>query len=136
MNSNENKTPLEYYERAIQELTNTREQLQTELEILREIQTSYQTLKDELATTKAKLDDNQRELSNTKQELQQTTEFFEQFNRKMEAQVNYCYSETQNVKIQINSLTSDISARCLSLNYQKLKYFLENIALRAGIFTS
>ncbi|MFY7804940.1 MAG: GUN4 domain-containing protein [Limnoraphis robusta] len=44
----------------------------------------------------------------------------------MEAQVNYCYSETQNVKIQINSLTSDISARCLSLNYQKLKYFLEN----------
>ncbi|MFZ1026935.1 MAG: hypothetical protein WAN66_12015 [Limnoraphis robusta] len=35
MNSNDNKTPLEYYERAIQELTNTREQLQTELESLR-----------------------------------------------------------------------------------------------------
>ncbi|MEB3283438.1 MAG: GUN4 domain-containing protein [Lyngbya sp.] len=158
MNSN-NKTPLEYYERAIQELINTREQLETELESLKVLKDELKFTKDELATTQAKLDDTQRELSNTKQELQQKTEFFEEFNRKneaqlnycyseiknlknligsqttesfekfskkMEAQVNYCYSETQNLKNQINSLTSDIFAGCLSLNYRKLKYFLEN----------
>ncbi|MGB3188839.1 MAG: GUN4 domain-containing protein, partial [Limnoraphis sp.] len=133
------------------ETQNVKNKMDTQLETLRKMQGSYQTFKDELATTQAKfyhtqrelsktkqelqhesqllkaqLNRTQAELSKTKQELQQKTEFFEQFNRKMEAQVNYCYSENQNVKIQINSLTSDISARCLSLNYRKLNYFLEN----------
>ncbi|MFZ1024633.1 MAG: GUN4 domain-containing protein [Limnoraphis robusta] len=119
MNSNDNKTPLEYYERAIQELTNTREQLQTELESLKEMQTSYQTLKDELATTQAKLDDTDRQLLNTKQELQQETEPLKKSSQKIEAQVNYCYSEIQNVKNQMN--TESESLREMQASYQTLK---------------
>ncbi|ERT06315.1 seryl-tRNA synthetase N-terminal domain protein [Lyngbya aestuarii BL J] len=133
------------------ETQNVKNQMDTQLESLRKMQTSYQTLKDELATTQAKLYHTQRELSKTKQELQhesqllkaqlnrtqaelsktkqelqQKTEPLKNLSNKIEAQVNYCYSETQNIKNQINSLTSDISAGCLSLNYRKLKYFLEN----------
>jgi uncharacterized protein YoxC len=125
--------------------------MDTQLESLRKMQTSYQTLKDELATTQAKLYHTQRELSKTKQELQhesqllkaqlnrtqaelsktkqelqQKTEPLNKLSNKIEAQVNYCYSETQNVKNHINNLTSDIYARCLSINYRKLNYFLDN----------
>ena len=53
MNSNDNKTPLEYYERAIQELTNTREQLQTELESLKALKDELKSTKDELAQTQS-----------------------------------------------------------------------------------
>ena len=119
MNSNDNKTPLEYYERAIQELTNTREQFQTELESLREMQDELKSTKDELAQTKAKLDDTQRELSNTKQELQQKTEPFEKLTQKIEARVNYCYSDTQNIKNKMDTELETI--RKMQGSYQTLK---------------
>ncbi|WP_413160706.1 hypothetical protein ACL6C3_19560 [Capilliphycus salinus ALCB114379] len=55
MNSNDNKTPLEYYERSIFELTNTREQLQTELKSLKALKAELKSTQDELAKTKAEL---------------------------------------------------------------------------------
>ncbi|MEA5541870.1 GUN4 domain-containing protein [Limnoraphis robusta Tam1] len=119
MNSNDNKTPLEYYERAIQELTNTREQLQTELESLKALKDELKSTQNELATTKAKLDDTQRELSNTKQELQEKTEPFEKLSQKIEARVNYCYSNTQDVK---NKMDTELETlRKMQASYQTLK---------------
>ena len=70
MNSN-NKTPLEYYERAIQELTNTREQFQTELESLREMQDELKSTKDELAKIKAEV---KEKIQATNAELQKQKE--------------------------------------------------------------
>ncbi len=119
MNSNDNKTPLEYYERAIQELTNTREQLQTELESLKALKDELKSTQNELATTQAKLDDTQRELSNTKQELQQKTEPFEKFSQKIEAGVNYCYSNTQDVKKKMDTELETL--RKMQASYQTLK---------------
>ena len=63
--ANDWKTPLGYYERAIAELTKVREQLQAELQALKNIQTSQKLLKTELQETK-------QELKNTNQELQET----------------------------------------------------------------
>ncbi|MGB3188838.1 MAG: H-type lectin domain-containing protein [Limnoraphis sp.] len=71
MNSNDTKTPLEYYERAIQELTNTREQLQTELESLKQLKAELKSTKDELAQTQAEF---QEQIQATNAELQNQKE--------------------------------------------------------------
>ncbi|MEA5498811.1 MAG: H-type lectin domain-containing protein [Limnoraphis robusta] len=71
MNSNDNKTPLEYYERAIQELINTREQLQTELESLKALKDELKSTQNELATTKAEL---KKEMQATNADLQKQKE--------------------------------------------------------------
>ncbi|MDY7024211.1 MAG: GUN4 domain-containing protein [Cyanobacteriota bacterium] len=148
-NAEQFQTPLEYYEKAIAELTDTREQLQTELETLREMQSSYEMLKTELVTTKAELHQTQNELSETQHKLQrqskaftdelyslqreisenqpqQNNRAFERFRKQVESQVNYCYSETQTVREKMNSVISNIPQDCLSLNYRKLEFFLEN----------
>ncbi len=54
------KTPLGYYERAIYELTKTREEFQAELENLRELQVSQENLKAELKVTKEQLETTQK----------------------------------------------------------------------------
>lgn len=68
------KTPLGYYERAIAELTRTREEVQAELQnlqqIIKELQSSQTSLQLELETTQAELQASQRELQNTQVELQ------------------------------------------------------------------
>jgi predicted nuclease with TOPRIM domain len=71
MNSNDNKTPLEYYERAIFELTNTREQLQTELESLKQLKDELKSTKDELAKTQAEF---QEKIQVTNAEIQKQKE--------------------------------------------------------------
>jgi|GEM_PF-2091050 len=71
MNSNNNKTPLEYYERAIQELTNTREQLQTELESIKQLKDEFKSTQNELAKSKAEF---QEKIQATNAELQKQKE--------------------------------------------------------------
>ncbi len=49
------KTPLGYYERAIEELRRTREEFQAELQSLRELQASHATMKAELQAAQIEL---------------------------------------------------------------------------------
>ena len=51
------KTPLGYYEKAIEELRSTQEELQRELEIIKDIQAENSSLKAELKTTKQRLEE-------------------------------------------------------------------------------
>ena len=49
--SNNCKTPLGYYEKAIAETVKIREEFQAELQVLRELQAAHQMLKAELQVT-------------------------------------------------------------------------------------
>lgn len=62
------KTPLGYYEKAIEELRRTREEIRTELQNLKETQTSQI----EIQNLKAEFQSSQKELQNLKAELQTT----------------------------------------------------------------
>ncbi|WP_414621692.1 hypothetical protein [Calothrix sp. CCY 0018] len=62
------KTPLDYYEKAIEELRSTQEELQKELEIIKEIQAENFSLKAELKNTKQRLEELE---NNTEQKIQQ-----------------------------------------------------------------
>lgn len=66
------KTPLGVYERAIAELIKTREQLQTELQSLRDIQASYDNLKSELQAAKTEIKTLQSQFQACQKELQET----------------------------------------------------------------
>ncbi len=70
------KTPLGFYEKAIAELERTREEFQTELQILRELQASHVNLKAEFQTEiqdlKSEIQNYQRQLETTKVELNGT----------------------------------------------------------------
>ena len=55
------KTPLGYYERAIAELKKAREEIQAELQTVRELQSSHATLKADLKAAQTELQ-NLREL--------------------------------------------------------------------------
>ena len=72
--TNDWKTPLGYYERAIAELARTRQEVQTELQnlqqTLRDLQSSQVNLQLELDTTKAELQATQIEVQNTQARLQ------------------------------------------------------------------
>jgi hypothetical protein len=54
--TNDWKTPLEYYERAIAELKKAREEFQAELQTVRELQSSHATLKAELQAAQVELE--------------------------------------------------------------------------------
>lgn len=68
--ANDWKTPLGYYERAIAELKKAREEFQTELQIVRALQSSHANLKAELETTKEELQRTKAELHDTNQRLE------------------------------------------------------------------
>ena len=74
MNKDDWKTPLGYYERAIEELKSTREELQTELEAVRELKASHETLKAELEATKAELQDTKQRLEKLASKAQATAD--------------------------------------------------------------
>jgi hypothetical protein len=73
--ANDWKTPLGYYERAIEELKKAREEFQAELQTVRELQSSHATLKAELQAAQVELE-SLKELQSshaTLQEVLQTT---------------------------------------------------------------
>jgi len=75
MNKNSDKdwkTPLGYYERAIEELRRKQEELQVELQNIKTIQDNYFNLKLELKTTQKELDTTKVELKATQKELDTT----------------------------------------------------------------
>lgn len=95
------KTPLGYYERAIYELTKTREEFQAELQNLRELQAydatvkaKLQTIQTELETIKTQLQATQAELQATKAELQATKAELE--------------TDIQGTNTQLNSLKENL----------------------------
>ncbi|MFB2971480.1 hypothetical protein ACE1CD_21140 [Aerosakkonema sp. BLCC-F183] len=66
------KTPLGVYERAIAEVIKTREEFQTELRSLRDIQASYDNLKSELQAAKQEIQNLQSQFQACQKELQET----------------------------------------------------------------
>lgn len=68
--SNNCKTPLGYYEKAIAETVKIREEFQAELQVLRELQAAHQMLKAELQVTQQGIQSLETELQVTKVELQ------------------------------------------------------------------
>ena len=62
------KTPLGYYEKAIEELRSTQEELQRELELIKDIQAENSSLKAELKNTKQRLEELE---NNIEQKIQQ-----------------------------------------------------------------
>lgn len=103
------KTPLGYYERAIAELTKTREEIQAELQNLKKMQTDLVGLQN----LKAEFQSSQIELQAIKAELQTTKE---------------CLATTQQTasEAQARVATVEKSAHDAHTELQELKHFMTN----------
>jgi seryl-tRNA synthetase len=104
------KTPLGYYEKAIEELRRTQEALQAEIENIRELKSDYANLKGELKATKQELEATQTELKVIKLELEatkadfkNTKQFTEDLLVKTQDKANSAISEVTNVKAGIEN---------------------------------
>ena len=111
------KTPLGYYERAIAELERTREEFQTELQILKELQASHVNLKaefqKEIQALKSEIQNSQRELETTKAELQTTNERYENLVTevtKAKQIAEYAYVKSNEAETTAKSANSEIES--------------------------
>ncbi|MBD1934620.1 MULTISPECIES: GUN4 domain-containing protein [Cyanophyceae] len=115
------KTPLGFYEKAIAELERTREEFQTELQILRELQASHvnlkaefqteiQDLKSEIQNYQRQLETTKVELKSTKTELQTTNERFENLVTETQKIAEYAYVKSNEAETTANSANSEIES--------------------------
>ena len=106
------RTPLGYYEKAIEELRRTREEIQTELQNLKEPQTSeveLQNLKAELQSSQAELQYLKAELQTTKDRLattQQTAESAQARVATAENAANATQTELQALKAELQNMNT------------------------------
>lgn len=102
------KTPLGYYEKAIEELRCTQEELQAELQSIREIQSDCANLKAELKSTKQELEATQAELKSTKQELEATKADLKNTKQDIEDSVKKTQKQADSAISKISSLKDGI----------------------------
>lgn len=112
------KTPLGYYERAIAELRKAREEFQVELQTLKEIQASYETLAADLQDAKTELQ-NLRELQSSyetlKVELQATQVELQAAKTDIQAENTEVKTDFQHIKTDLEILKENLSQSLKSI---------------------
>lgn len=121
--ANDWKTPLGYYERAISELRKTQEELQSELQNLRELQDSYAILNAELQATKEQLETTQK----TTNEFQVRATTAEKVANDAQTELQTIKAELQATKAEIQAAKTDIQAESTELktDFQHIKTDIE-----------
>ncbi len=121
------KTPLGYYEKSIEELRRTREELQSELETLREIKADYTNLKAELEATK-------QELQETKAELHKTRQHVENYTN-IKAELEATKQELQETKAELQKTRQHVENLVTKAQVKADSAVLKIESVQAGIET-
>jgi chromosome segregation ATPase len=118
------KTPLEYYERAIAELTKAREDIQWEREALKaEIQNIKQRLEQELENAKTEIEKLKAELHHTQRQLQESQQRWESQATQSKETANLLTAKIESVKTEIEN-GSIIAKKALMLQGRDIHHWM------------
>lgn len=121
--ANEWKTPLGYYERAINEITRTRREFQVELQTLKEFQVSHASMKAELQATQIELQTLKAELQATQADLKVSTERLENLLTEAQKSADFAHSEAKIAQDSVERLKNLLTEaqKSTDLAYSKAK---------------